>query len=69
VNITVGPVDSIRVGPVDSIRGSVRVKFLNKTGADHNGKSDRIDEYCNPSECEDVIRCDLFFCVVYIVLL
>jgi hypothetical protein len=42
---------------------------VNKTGGDHYGTNDNTDEYCNPSESEDYIRCDLFLCVVYVELL
>jgi len=57
---------SIVLCSVDSIRCPVRVKFLKKTGADHNGKNDNTNEYCNSSGSEDYIRCDLFLCVVYV---
>jgi hypothetical protein len=60
---------SITLCPVDSIRCPVGVKFLKKTGADHNGKNDNTNEYCNSSESEDYIRCDPFLCVVYVELL
>lgn len=43
--------------------------FLKKTGADHNGKNDNTNEYCNSSESEDYFRYDLFLCMVYVELL
>jgi hypothetical protein len=56
----------ITLGLVDGIRCSVRIKFLNKTAADHYGKNDNTNEYCNIPQSEDYIRCELFLCVVYV---
>jgi hypothetical protein len=39
---------------------------MNNIGTDHNDEHNSTDEYYNPPECEDIIRCDIFLYFVYV---